>query len=143
MSMSTWIEEFYPVDAYTFLEKERTKQELVEHSLKKWQGALPRNLKKHKVKYEDYDVFDTKDHYTNKVIHFDGESCVLCCFYREKAPHNCSKCPIVEVTGFTCDNGDYEGMIPGSRVWDTSGDNPEPMIKLLKETLAGLPNVNS
>ena len=42
MSLKTWKKEFYPQSA------KRTKQsEAVEHSLHKWRGILPANLKKH------------------------------------------------------------------------------------------------
>ena len=49
MSVETWKEEFYPVDATDDEVQEGSIFILLDHSILKWTGALPENLKKHDV----------------------------------------------------------------------------------------------
>jgi hypothetical protein len=129
LSFKTWKEEFYAEDAQNFVE--RSDMECVEHSIKKWEGALPENLEKHgkNLNYTSACV------YTNAQklkLEFDSETCALC----QKYPENCytdknaiyenfldetKKCPILRETGDTCHHA-----------YRHSVDNPAKMITLLK-----------
>ena len=50
MSFTTWCKEFYPVPASDFDGVDKPK-EAVKHALNKWRGLLPKNLKKHGIKF--------------------------------------------------------------------------------------------
>ena len=98
MSLATWIEEFYPVPA-----AECPREQALEHSILKWTGLLPENLEKHEVKQCGSYVqnFDEKNW-----LRIDGSSCALCQYYY-RADFGCrgrDPCPIVLVTGKTCDS---------------------------------------
>jgi ferredoxin len=83
------------------------------HSLRKWRGALPSALKKHKL--------------TTVPIYFDSDSCALCHRFLFGA---CLGCPLHAVLGHRCDHG-----------WDSPyqkwiGGDAKPMIRALERALA-------
>ncbi len=120
MSLKSWMKEFYPVDA----SRVKGRKARIKHSLKKWRGALPENLDKHKVEYWGYAVFDEK-----RELVFDADTCALCEKYSQIGTAimrtACPRCPIVIATGSTC-----------CKVYDACSDNPTEMIGLLELTLA-------
>jgi hypothetical protein len=70
MSVESWKEEFYsePADQVPAGRAAR-------HSLKKWKGVLPENLKKHNVAYINGRVFDR---YRDDEVIFGSDTCALC-----------------------------------------------------------------
>jgi hypothetical protein len=129
MSFKSWKVEFYAEDAKDLVE--RSDMECVEHSIKKWEGALPENLAKHS-KSLNYTGARVSTNAGKYVLEFDSETCALC----QKYPEDChtdaesrfenfldqtKKCPILRETGETCHHA-YKHSI----------DDPSKMIKLLK-----------
>jgi hypothetical protein len=128
MTIETWKEEFYTEEAYTAANG--TDEECITHSIKKWEGALPENLKKHQLT-KDYKTLNDKDY----DFDFDGSTCALCQKYNDITPDNedddidtyCysdaldQACPIVRMTGDTCDQIYFESL-----------KDPTLMLDLLK-----------
>lgn len=132
MSLKTWKKEFYPKKP----SKRMSWIEAVKHSLKKWEGALKKNTKKHDVMYSDYAVDDIRasDDFNYDYFEFDYESCALCVKSKNTfdGDVNCNKCPLYKANKNVCCSG-Y-----GDKGYDKSGKDPRPMIKLLKTTLKKL-----
>lgn len=126
MSLETWKKEFYPIPA----DKVKSHKKAVEHSILKWTGLFPKNLKKHNIYktkntgiYEPPSITTDEDNY-NFVI--DCSTCALCCLVENDRDVNCDNCKIVKVTGKRCDN-------PWIR-WRDKTD-PKPMLKVLRKVL--------
>jgi hypothetical protein len=114
MSIETWMEEFYPVDA-------GETQDPIRHSLQKWRGLRPDRLREHGLVHErGTGVLYSGD---KQVFFVYSETCALC-----RKHMYCEDCPLFKVLGGACDNGDYSPYM----VFKSTGD-PEPMIKALKE----------
>lgn len=122
MSIETWKKEFYPVSATSRMSKKAA----IEHSIKKWEGLLPENLKKHGV------VLDRCGDIHDDVINFEisDQSCALCQKYMHEC---CAKCPLHEKLGFECGKGKIETG-DGWISYMEEGD-PELMLKNLRSLL--------
>jgi hypothetical protein len=83
MSLKSWEKEFYPVAARYCAE-----ENALEHTLKKWIGALPRNRKKHGCRFDGINLMDSV---SNSRLVFTTHSCALCIHYEE---NDCSDCPL-------------------------------------------------
>lgn len=135
MTLQTWMEEYYPVEASTV--KDRI--EAIRHSLRKWEGIREENMDKHEVASLDGYSIENWDG-SGDVFSIDGDSCALCHLYFDGNDY-CDACPIFELTGRTCDGhldseeGNSIDLHP-FYMWRKRG-NPEPMIKVLKECLEG------
>lgn len=83
MSIKTWKEEFYPRSAASRMSNKAA----IEHSIKKWEGLLPENLKKHGV------VLDRCGDIHDDEVKFEISdlSCALCQKYFWEC---CIKCPL-------------------------------------------------
>lgn len=132
MSLKTWKEEFYPIPAI--------KVEMgaaVDHSITKWSGLRPENLKKHHVVTNEYGIFDeSSETSADGVIQqlpINSDSCALCWYYINR---ECIHCPLYLVRDETpCDRRmDGETIGPFPHYVDT-GD-PEPMIDWLEKAAA-------
>jgi len=89
MSVQSWCEEFYPKYA-----NDTTRREAVQHSLQKWIGLLPRNLKKHECTLSKWgDIIDAD---TFNSLEIDAETCALCRHYQRD---DCGVCPLYLVRG--------------------------------------------
>lgn len=116
MSQQTWNKKHYPVAAEDCPDGGE-----LEHTLLKYEGALPRNLKKHGLKLaydEDYDCQRLEDNKGPTQFFFDSGTCAPC-----KNATDCNTCvfPSLCFVAFEpfCNNG-----------------RPTPMIKLVKKLLA-------
>lgn len=132
MSLQTWIEEFYPVDAQAVANTNDV-MAMVEHSIKKWEGLRLENLMKHKVILASDGVYDSYDNIftTGPGFRFSGESCALCrqfCNYGNPKTFDirCSRCPLQQTLHERCDVGRSSPWLQ----WVMQG-NPEPMIASL------------
>lgn len=133
MSIETWKKEFYPVEAAEIADTDATVVELIAHSLKKWEGVRPGNIKKHGLKRAGYDSFHDGEEY----FELDGDSCSLCAAFYGKQDisdetdrcedSDCSVCPIFLANGKTCADA-YQEFTIGSR-------RPTKMVNLLRKTL--------
>lgn len=81
MSIKSWCEEFYQVKA-THEEACETDVKAIEHSLVKWRGLLPENLKKHHVRLgvfgNSIEHDDSADIRAGSEVFLDSSSCALC-----------------------------------------------------------------
>lgn len=99
----------------------------VKHSLKKWKGLRPDKLEEHGLVVSWGDVVNPV---TGKAFVVNNETCALCVMCQTATGcADCGKCPVVEVTGKTCDGRSGNDSAYGTWIRD---NNPEPMIKLLK-----------
>lgn len=135
MSLKTWLEEFYPVEAKKAISSD---EEALEHSLNKWGGTTKKNLEKHKVTYHNYSIRDEN----GSVFEFYSKTCALCHRYDRNSTdrEDCFSenlnqyCPIVSFRGYPCDTfegGSYLGN--GLTTWDLVYDKPVEMVKLLRK----------
>lgn len=153
MSIASWMEDFYPIDAEDVAADEKNDDiALIEHSLLKWEGALYENTSKHDVWYDEYEIqfFSNGDvnHQTEKPdiqkgLNFSCTTCTLCCRYRGSTEGLCSKedgdgnfCPIVRMQGFQCDDADPKDQYTYLSTYLLAKNRPERMVELLKETLS-------
>lgn len=111
MGKETWIAEFYPIPA-----NKVSAEDAVDHSIKKWEGALEENLKKHGLDCPP--------------MGFCSDSCALCAHH---AQHGCIHCPLFIVRGnVRCyRERPRERVSPFDR-YDLQG-NPRPMLTWLKK----------
>lgn len=123
MILKNWSKEFYPIHAADATENDLV---AIDHCIKKWKGALPKNLKKHGVAYKDHTIYET-DVATSNSIDFNGDTCALCQKYQYvlscKNEIDGTSCPIVRKLGQNCED-----------IYSRSGSDPKPMLKLLYKT---------
>lgn len=118
MSLESWKAEFYPTKANSI----EAMADPIGHSLRKWEGALKKNLRKHCVSFADHYVYKEGE---GIPFAFTGWNCALCeRFYDEDElnTESCEECPIVELTGDDCLDA-----------FSQSADIPMPMIRLLRK----------
>lgn len=126
MSLKSWKKKFYPVQAY-FLKK-KSILAAIQHSIKKWVGLRPKNLKKHNLHLSDAIIFELlPDKSNSKDFSICEESCALCVKFLRTKSH-CRACPIGKILRHPCDSCDTDPYKIFSQT-----DNVEPMIKLLKK----------
>ena len=85
MTEKSWVKEFYRVPAENITGASAEK--CVLHSLRKWEGARKKNLKKHGL--------------TRAPIRFGAKTCSLCVWFREPydLDHGCAECPLYQSRG--------------------------------------------
>ena len=118
MSCSTWLSEFYPIPASKAIGSEL---EALDHCILKWRGALPPNLKRHRVTLRR-----VSGGLAPKIIGKDGghglffstRTCALCLVSGELRVC-CSCCPAV-------------GCLLAYRTFCDTGD-PRPMLDHLRK----------
>lgn len=132
MSLKTWKEEFYPIPA-----SEVEIGAAVDHSITKWRGLKPENLKKHNVVSNEEGIFDESP-MTSAVgvieqLPINSESCALCSFYIDA---RCGHCPLYLVRrGVRCDVAMADETLDPFGNYIETG-NPEPMIEWLVKAAA-------
>lgn len=127
MSLESWKAEFYPVEA-----DHVPKEEAIAHSLRKWEGLRPANLRKHGVvKIYNYGGLLDEQYPTAVGFSVDSDSCALCVLYAD-TNCNCGSCPVACSRGNTpCDECiEDEKCSPYESFRRES--NPEPMIQALE-----------
>jgi hypothetical protein len=138
MTVKTWIDEFYPKPA-----TDTTPGEALQHSLTKWQGLRPENLKKHNVRvsaFADVVGIDLNDQRGSLAI--NGRTCALCehfLSHNDEHMDRCEPCPLSIARGNTpCDfERDDEEFAPwyAFRTDESNPNTPEPMIYWLEKAL--------
>ncbi len=134
MSLETWKAEFYPVDV-----RKATGSDIdaTEHSLRKWRGLTPSNLKKHGMAQDADAIFETN----NITARFDitSETCALCeRSYQCDLEEACETCPLFKARlGVACfERRPNEKRSPYDRfVLESSA---RPMVKALEMTILKL-----
>lgn len=130
MSIATWKQEFYKTPA-----DQCPEEYAVDHSLQKWIGLRPENLKKHGLIWEKKTwYFRAIDSKLDCSFMLSQYSCALCHHFvrltLNETRLDCKRCPLFIVRGLACNirrigeaDNPYDHM-------NTTGD-PEPMIKWL------------
>jgi len=123
MSIQSWKEEFYPVEA-----KDVPKEQAIQHSIRKFEGLREENLEKHGVLDDHFVIcnFGIGD------FTLGCSSCALCLLYLAKSQYveeKCQVCPLFQVRGgVSCDQERQdEDLSP----WHNRFKNPEHMIMWL------------
>lgn len=129
MSLSSWKKEFYRTPA-----DKVSKKYALRHSLKKWIGLEPSNLKKHNVILVDGNVVVNRSYkyidryYLDDVANLgiDASSCALCQHFYSGS--ECIGCPLADA-GFCCikNESPYEKFV--------DGESATPMIRALEKAL--------
>lgn len=136
MSLQTWKDEFYPIEA-----TETLKENAVQHCLTKWQGLASENLAKHRVELNNAAwVVDQKESATMDRVVINGSTCALCHHYLiEDSGYEesfCEMCPLYKARGdVACDKErDDEPAAPWYAFRD---DHPQvqPMIYWLHKAV--------
>lgn len=91
MSMQTWKAEFYPEAAGNYILPELDDLAAVRHSIKKWEGLQPDNMRGYAMHWSGGQSISDGD----ETFYVDGSSCALCQRYAE----SCKPCPLSEVRG--------------------------------------------
>ena len=120
MSIKTWIKEFYPIPVTKV-----SKKHALKHSLKKWEGLLKKNLKKHQVYMVHIQGFQLIDNKNKNPSDFSkDDTCALCWHFYQYV--NCGCCPIAKHS-INCNfiNSAYQKSV-------TSQD-ARPMVELLRK----------
>ncbi len=131
MTLQSWKNEFYPVKP----SKRMSKKSAIEHSLRKWIGLMPKNLKKHGLVKCGKFIQEKSDSTTD--LQINDESCALCVKFIDNDPpdneNECHKCPLCKSLGKPCDASVFFEKSPYTS-WSML-DDPKPMIKALKKAL--------
>lgn len=106
MSVESWKEEFYPVDAEDAASSD---SEALAHSIKKWEGLTEESLRKHGLK--------------EVPINMGSNTCALCVRHIEE---ECMDCPIVRREHLRC------GYIGSVYAHYLVNRDPQPTINLLR-----------
>jgi hypothetical protein len=125
MSLKSWRKEFYKVDA-----KDVSEADALEHSILKWRGLLPSNLKRHKLRADSGNVIESIVH--ELYLRIDSDTCALCVHHVELLQGLCANCPLSQVREDTrCDWAmNHERRAPYHDF--TNNNNPKPMLKWLR-----------
>jgi len=126
MSIQTWLDDFYPVDASDPSVQE-SELKAARHSLRKWRGLFPFNLEKHKV---NIDIFFCILHDEKDDLEFNpisSASCALCHYNKFYPDNSRDACDTCIVTRF--DLGCIE--IDSAYRTFTLTRNPDPMVEVL------------
>jgi hypothetical protein len=139
MSIESWKQEFYPIEAIELVNDGASDIELIRHSLRKWKdGTSQKALLKHNVKYSACAIedLDPKDTY-NRHFSFSGNTCTLCQKYIliEKV---CDNCPLRQYLGRPCDSGSTSKP----NIYNSSRNDTSPMVEALENTLYRLIKLN-
>jgi len=133
MSIETWKQEFYAVEASVV--GNDTDVVLLEHSIKKWEGLQTENLERHELRVDCARIVDVG----GVNFYINSESCALCrkcLFFNEQA--SCAPCPLYKVRGgVACDRVDADADgddISPFEAWRDRAD-PEPMLTWLRKAL--------
>ena len=119
MSLKTWKKEFYPISVRACSKKDVRK--MLNHTLLKWTGLLPKNRRKHGLILHNDTLFEGKVKIGMPVFQLNGSTCVLCKVYAY-----CHNCPLKNFH-YGCAGGTYKQFqISGAVV---------PMIKAIKDAL--------
>ena len=126
MSLESWQKEFYIIPANS--PKLKTKAQRIEHSLQKWLGLTPENLKKNEVEADsEGNLADG-----SLMFYINDETCALCRHYYEKTPQSgCEECPLNNHLGGDCSNWTNPGVYD---MWNRL-QQPSRMITALAKTL--------
>ena len=133
MSLESWKEEFYPVDA-----EEVGVEDAIWHSLNKW--IKPENLAKHGLEMADpaktwSTIWQIDDH--SQRMNVSGDECALCACYHGDEDNDdepCLNCPLaITRGGVPCDDSQEDEEHSPWKEW-SSYRNPQPMIFWLTKT---------
>lgn len=134
MSLESWKEEFYPVEA-----SKCSREEALNHSLLKWSGLKKENLDKHGLTFLMGDIL-YGDLRTGQLFQIDASTCALCYHHRceNEDEELCATCPLsIARGGASCDRFlPDEHRTPFGR-WCGKAD-PIPMLEVMAAAKEGM-----
>ena len=135
MSLESWKRQFYPRERVGAIGA-------IEHSIRKWEGLRPENLKAHKLSkmIGSHDITDEllmargdEIHWTDS-FNIDSDTCALCIRHDDE----CRRCELaIARDGLDCFHSNEEETISPFHAWSQYAD-PEPMIFWLVKTRVDL-----
>lgn len=141
MSLDTWKKEFYPKTAG----RVKLMSDAVDHSLLKWRGLFPRNLKRHRVfwGYKTHTVSGCSDErlvYQGKRLWaISPTTCALCrcCGWGSSGNNwnqlDCGLCPLCQVrSGCPCCKPMPKEVLDPYHHFERTGD-PKLMVQWLRK----------
>lgn len=133
MSMKTWKEKFYPVEAEVAAKDGVLAA--VDHSIKKWEGLTQENLKAHGVRQQLHVITTLGNPMANikspNNFSVNGRTCALCVLFATQGKWECDGCPLYEVRGAKCFK-DGVDRSPYRAFCEEYPGRAEPMIEALK-----------
>lgn len=136
MSLSTWIEKYYPVPANKIAVKGKPSLrrwiKAVNQCIQKWEGAKKEVLKEHGITNNSGELLTST---TSIGFRFDANTCALCqlSMKEEELHPNCSICPLRDELEERCDRHSPKYKCNPFKMF-RENDNPNVMIKALKAT---------
>ena len=131
MSLETWEKEFYPSPASS-VARESTLA-CLDHSIQKWRGLSPANLKRHGLFAEDGFV-EPIGRVGDDVFSVTCVTCSLCRKFLGPNGQDCGGCPLFKARGMIrCDRMMSEELDSPYNLFAGVADN-KPMLKWLKKT---------
>ena len=124
MSLKTWLDEFYPIPAAKV-----SKEDALEHSIRKWKGLLPENLEKHQVVYQWEELQSQNEEELIQPLPISSSSCALCQHWYDDES-GCPECPLVKAGNNCCE--DYDSA------WRERYNNPARMVEELERSRASV-----
>jgi hypothetical protein len=125
MSLESWKKEFYPRGAGLFAYA--TDEQVIRHSLVKWNGLTKENLAKHGVSRKNNVLHDD----TQEEFFINGDTCAMCV---KDNPNSCKSCSYMKHFGIACDEeGESQPISPYMQF--ANGGSPDLMIAKLEELL--------
>jgi len=123
VSLETWKEEYYPVPASAV-----SREDALDHSIRKWEGLRPENLKRHGLRRAEITRRTIVEKDSLEGLDIDAGSCALCHHYEESG--KCPECPLYLVRGARCDTWVRESALSPYQSWMRTG-SPVAMLELL------------
>lgn len=139
MSLESWKAEYYQLDA-DVPEVQVDDITRTRHSLQKWIGLRPDNLKRHNLRKGCRSIIEPL---AANSLAIESETCALCVAHCiNKQDNRCESCPLYAQRNNTyCDsrtNEEHENDNRSPYHTFTVDGNPEPMIAALEATLQTL-----
>jgi len=135
MSIETWKQEFYAVEAGVL--NSAADVVALRHSVKKWEGLRPGNLERHGLKVSSKHGRSRIQGVKGANFYIDSASCALCSKYLffSRDDDGCGNCPLSKIRGNVVCDVDVDGDdISPFKAWRRGAD-PEPMLHWLRKAL--------
>lgn len=134
IGLEAWKKEYYPTSA----SKCKTQFEAVEHSMRKWEGLLKKNLKRFGLLKDGRRILEIP-RVDGGIFNVDVETCALCCVSKYTR-YGCGRCPLYDVRGgVECDRpGDCDRSQISPHFEFVKYGNASSMLRWLRKTKKAL-----
>lgn len=130
MSLKTWRQEFYPEPASRA--RRRSWEWTVRHSLRKWEGVLPKNLRKHDLARNTFFICEKR----GKEFALGRATCSLCEKVSSYSPSNFIDCELCPLSAVRVPCGRSGSPWYQATLGDPGGEaTVRPLLKALEDAL--------